>query len=410
MVLNFEAAAKRLEGVVFHTPLQYNRNLSETYQCNVYLKREDMQTVRSYKIRGAYNMMSSLPKADLDKGVTTASAGNHAQGFAFSCQKLNIKGIVFMPAITPKQKVTQTKMFGGDNIEIKLIGDTFDDCAAAAQQFTAEHKMTYIPPFDDYRIIEGQGTLAMEILEDLQDIDIVVVPIGGGGCASGTSIYFKEHSPNTKVIGVEPSGAPTLTEALKHGEPYTIPHIDKFVDGAAVQRIGDITFKECKKNLDDVLLVEEGAVCSAILKLYNKDAIVAEPAGALSVAALENIKYRIKGKTVVCIVSGGNNDIDRMPEIKERSLQFEGLKHYFLIRFAQRPGALKDFVSNVLGPDDDIARFEYMKKTNKEAGTALIGIELKHREDYTPLIENMQKYKIDYTELNKDDTLFSYLV
>ncbi|WP_447642229.1 MULTISPECIES: threonine ammonia-lyase IlvA [Chitinophagaceae] len=410
MALDFEAAAKRLEGVVLHTPLQYNRNLSEKYRCNVYLKREDMQTVRSYKIRGAYNMMSSLPKADLEKGVTTASAGNHAQGFAFSCQKLDIRGIVFMPAITPKQKVNQTKMFGGDNIEIKLIGDTFDECAAAAQQFTQEHQMTYIPPFDDYRIIEGQGTIAKEILEDLRDIDVILVPIGGGGCASGTSIYFKEHSSNTKVIGVEPVGAPTLTEALKHGAPYTIPHIDKFVDGAAVQRIGDITFKECKQNVDEVVLVEEGAVCSAILKLYNKDAIVAEPAGALAIAALENVKDKIVGKTVVCIVSGGNNDIDRMPEIKERSLQFEGLKHYFLIRFAQRPGALKDFVSNVLGPDDDIARFEYMKKTNKEAGPALIGIELKNREDYAPLIENMKKYKIDYTELNKDDILFGYLV
>lgn len=410
MSLNFDAAAERLKEIVIHTPLQYNRNISEKYKCNVYLKREDMQIVRSYKIRGAYNMMSSLPKEDLVMGVTTASAGNHAQGFAFSCQKLNIKGIVFMPAITPKQKVTQTQMFGADNIEIKLIGDTFDECAAAAQQFTRENKMTYIPPFDDYRIIEGQGTIAKEVLEDLSDIDYILIPIGGGGCASGISMYFKEHSSHTKIIGVEPAGAPTLTEALKHGEPYTIPHIDKFVDGAAVQRIGDITFKECKQNLDEVVLVDEGAVCSAILKLYNKDAIVAEPAGALSVAALENVKDQIIGKTVVCIVSGGNNDIDRMPEIKERSLQFEGLKHYFLIRFAQRPGALKDFVSNVLGPDDDIARFEYMKKTNKESGPALIGIELKNKEDYTPLIENMQKYKIDYTELNKDNTLFSYLV
>ncbi|MFT4204193.1 MAG: threonine ammonia-lyase IlvA [Chitinophagaceae bacterium] len=410
MSVNFEAAAKRLEGIVTHTPLQYNRNLSQQYGCNVYLKREDMQIVRSYKIRGAYNMMSSLPQADLDKGMTTASAGNHAQGFAFSCQKLNIKGVVFMPAITPKQKVNQTKMFGGDNIEIRLIGDTFDDCAVAAQKYTKEYRMTYIPPFDDYRIIEGQGTLAMEILQDLSDIDMVVVPIGGGGCASGVSMYFKEHSPDTKIIGVEPAGAPSLMEALKHGAPYTIPHIDKFVDGAAVQRIGDIPFKECKKNLDEVVLVEEGAVCSTILKLYNKDAIVAEPAGALSIAALEIVKDRIKGKTVVCILSGGNNDIDRMPEIKERSLQYEGLKHYFLIRFAQRPGALRDFVSNVLGPDDDIARFEYMKKTNKEAGPALIGIELKNREDYASLIENMKEYKIDYTELNKDDTLFGYLV
>lgn len=410
MSVNFEAAAKRLENIVTHTPLQYNRNLSEKYNCKVYLKREDLQLVRSYKIRGAYNMMSSLPKEDLDNGVTTASAGNHAQGFAFSCQKLNIKGVVFMPAITPKQKVNQTKMFGGDNIEIKLIGDTFDDCAAAAKEFTEKNGMTYIPPFDDYRIIEGQGTIGIEILEDLSDIDYVLIPIGGGGCASGISMYFREHSPNTKLIGLEPTGAPSMTEALKAGHPVTVEHIDKFVDGAAVQRIGDITFKECKQNLDKVMLIPEGEVCSAILYMYNKDAIVAEPAGALSIAALEEVKDEIVGKTVVCIVSGGNNDIDRMPEIKERSLQFEGLKHYFLIRFAQRPGALKEFVSNVLGPNDDIARFEYMKKTNKEAGMALVGIELKNKEDYAPLLENLKKYKINYTELNKDNALFDYLV
>lgn len=410
MEVNFEAAATRLQGIVTHTPLQYNRNLSEKYNCNVYLKREDLQMVRSYKIRGAFNMMSSLPKELLEKGVTTASAGNHAQGFAFSCHKMNIKGVVFMPAITPKQKVSQTRMFGGDNIEIKLIGDTFDDCAAAAKEYTDQNGMTYIPPFDDYRIIEGQGTIAKEILEDLSHVDYVLIPVGGGGCASGISMYFKQHSPKTKLIGLEPLGAPSLTEALKAGHPVTVEHIDKFVDGAAVQRIGDITFKECQKNLDDVKLIPEGEVCSAILSLYNKDAIVAEPAGALSVAALEEYKDQIKGKTVVCIVSGGNNDIDRMPEIKERSLQFEGLKHYFLIRFAQRPGALKEFVSNVLGPDDDIARFEYMKKTNKEAGMALVGIELRHKEDYKPLVENLKKYKIDYTELNKDNALFSYLV
>lgn len=410
MSVDFDAAAKRLQGVVTHTPLQYNRNLSEKYNCNVYLKREDLQTVRSYKIRGAYNMMSSLPQSDLDKGVTTASAGNHAQGLAFSCQKMNVKGVIFMPAITPKQKVNQTSMFGGDNIEIKLVGDTFDDCAAAAQKYTKENGMTYIPPFDDYRIIEGQGTIAKEILEDISQVDYVFIPVGGGGCASGIGMYFKEHSPLTKLIGLEPEGAPSLTEAQKAGHPVTVEHIDKFVDGAAVQRIGDITFKECQKNLDAVKLIPEGEVCTAILNLYNKDAIVAEPAGALSIAALEEYKNEIKGKTVVCIVSGGNNDIDRMPEIKERSLQFEGLKHYFLIRFAQRPGALKEFVSNVLGPDDDIARFEYMKKTNKEAGMALVGIELKNREDYQPLVENLKKYKIDYTALNKNNDLFGYLV
>jgi len=400
----------RLKKVVTRTPLMYNHNLSRKFACDVYLKREDLQVVRSYKLRGAYNMMSSLPMEQLQRGVVCASAGNHAQGFAYSCKKLNVKGVVFMPIITPKQKVNQTRMFGEENIEIILIGDTFDDCAAAAKQFTEEHNMTFIPPFDDLHIIEGQGTVAVEILEDLSDIDYVFVPVGGGGLSAGIGSYFKTYSPRTKVIGVEPEGAPSMYEALKAGQPVTLDSIERFVDGASVKRVGDITFSICREVLDDMRLVPEGKVCSTILRLYNEDAIVAEPAGALSIAALDDLKNEIKGKTVVCIVSGSNNDIDRMQEIKERSLQYEGLKHYFLIRFAQRPGALKEFVNHVLGPDDDITRFEYMQKHNKETGPALVGIELKNREDYEQLLKNMQTYHINYTELNKDDTLFGYLV
>jgi len=342
--------------------------------------------------------------------VVCASAGNHAQGFAWSCKKLNIKGMVFMPSITPRQKVNQTKMFGEGKIDIVLTGDTYDDCAIAAKQFTEAHDMTLIPPFDDYMIIEGQGTVGVEILEELSHIDFVFIPVGGGGLCSGVGSYFKTFSPQTRIIGLEPEGAPSMLEALKAGHPVTLDHIDRFVDGAAVKRVGDITFKICQEVLNDMHLVPEGKVCTTILKLYNEDAIVVEPAGALSIAALDDYAEQIKGKTVVCLVTGSNNDIDRMPEIKERSLQYEGLKHYFLIRFAQRPGALREFVTNVLGPQDDITRFEYMQKTNKEFGPALVGIELQSRGDYDRLLKNMNSFHIDFSELNKDDKLFGYLV
>lgn len=404
------AAAQRLQSVVTRTPLQLNISLSRRYKANIYLKREDLQLVRSYKLRGAYNVMSSLPQEQLDCGVVCASAGNHAQGFAFSCKALNIKGTIFMPSITPKQKITQTKMFGEDNIEIILTGDTYDDCASAAKKFTEENNMTFIHPFDDEKIIEGQATVGYEICEQLKDIDYVIVPIGGGGLCAGAGSYIKTISPATKIIGTEPEGAPSMTEALKAGHPVELNNIDRFVDGAAVKRVGDITFAICQDILDNVILVPEGKICTTILELYNRDAIVVEPAGALSIAALDFLKDDIEGKNVVCIVSGSNNDIDRMQEIKERSLQYEGLKHYFLINFAQRPGALKQFVNNVLGPDDDITRFEYMQKTNKESGPALIGIELKNKNDYNHLIERMQKLNIQFKELNKDDSLFSYLV
>jgi threonine dehydratase len=408
--LNFHDAAFRLKKVVNKTPLQLNANLSRRFECKVYLKREDLQIVRSYKLRGAYNMMSMLPPEKTKNGVVCASAGNHAQGFAWSCKKLNIKGMVFMPSITPRQKVNQTKMFGEGKIDIVLTGDTYDDCAIAAKQFTEAHDMTLIPPFDDYMIIEGQGTVGVEILEELSHIDFVFIPVGGGGLCSGVGSYFKTFSPQTRIIGLEPEGAPSMLEALKAGHPVTLDHIDRFVDGAAVKRVGDITFKICQEVLNDMHLVPEGKVCTTILKLYNEDAIVVEPAGALSIAALDDYAEQIKGKTVVCLVTGSNNDIDRMPEIKERSLQYEGLKHYFLIRFAQRPGALREFVTNVLGPQDDITRFEYMQKTNKEFGPALVGIELQSRGDYDRLLKNMNSFHIDFSELNKDDKLFGYLV
>jgi threonine dehydratase len=396
--------------VVNRTPLTYSQSLSKKYECHVYLKREDLQVVRSYKLRGAYNMMSLLPAAQLQKGVVCASAGNHAQGFAFSCKKLNVKGVVFMPFITPKQKITQTKMFGEGAIEVKLVGDTFDDCAIAAKKFTAENGMTFIPPFDDYRIIEGQGTVGVEILADQPLVDYIFIPVGGGGLSAGVGAYFKTYSPKTKVIGLEPEGAPSMFEALKAGHIVTLDSIDRFVDGAAVKKVGELTFSICKDVLDDMHLVPEGKVCTTILKLYNEDAIVVEPAGALSIAALDDYADAIKGKQVVCIVSGSNNDIDRMQEIKERSLQYEGLKHYFLISFAQRPGALKEFVSNVLGPTDDITRFEYMQKTNKENGPALVGVELQSPSDYALLLQKMKAAHIGFSEINKNDQLFGYLI
>ncbi|MFN2458379.1 MAG: threonine ammonia-lyase [Chitinophagaceae bacterium] len=408
--LNFQQAVERLRPVVNKTPLAYNYNLSKKYNCTVYLKREDLQVVRSYKLRGAYNMISSLPEEKLKRGVVCASAGNHAQGVAYSCKKLGVKGFVFMPIITPQQKVHQTKIFGEDFIEIKLFSDSYDDCAVAAKQFADENDMTYVHPFDDYKIIEGQATIGVEVLQDEPEIDYLFVPVGGGGLCAGVGSYFKAFSPKTKIIGVEPQGAPSMKAALQAGHPVALQDIEYFVDGASVKKVGELTFSICKDVLEDIHLVPEGKVCSTILKLYNEEALIVEPAGALSVAALDDYAEEIKNKNIVCIVSGGNNDIDRMQEIKERSLLYEGLKHYFLIRFAQRPGALKEFVNHVLGPNDDITRFEYMQKHNKETAPALVGIQLKLKHDYIILLQNMNKYHINYTELKNDDNLFGYLV
>lgn len=408
--LDFISAYKRLRKVVKQTPLTFNYNLSKKYNCNVFLKREDLQIVRSYKLRGAYNMMSNLSKEQMERGVVCASAGNHAQGFAYCCKKLEIYGIVFMPVITSKQKINQTKMFGDDFIEIQLIGDTFDDCSQAAKEYAEELNLNFIPPFDDYRIIEGQGTVGVEILDEKNDIDYLFIPVGGGGLCAGVGSYFKTFSPHTAIIGAEPEGAPSMLKALKHGSPVTLHNIDCFVDGAAVKRVGDLTFSICNDVLDEMHLVPEGKLCTTILKMYNEEAIVVEPAGALSIAALDDYSERIKGKNVVCIISGSNNDINRMQEIKERSFQYEGLKHYFLINFAQRPGALKEFANNILGPTDDITRFEYIKKNNKENGPALVGIELQNRSDYDLLLAKMKESKFGYAEVNKTDPLFGYLV
>jgi threonine dehydratase len=408
--LDFDAAYQRLKDVVRHTPLEYNARLSEKYECEIYLKREDLQIVRSYKLRGAYNMISRLSEEQLSRGVVCASAGNHAQGVAFSCKKLGTKGVIFMPEITPKQKVKQTEMFGNGNVELVLTGDTFDDCLREALLYTQAHGMTFIPPFDNEQIIEGQGTVGVEILNDLPGVEAVIMPVGGGGLAAGTGSYLKQQVPGILLIGVEPEGAPSMVTALNEGGPITLPHIERFVDGAAVKRVGEKTFLLCKQVLDDMLTVPEGKVCTIILKLYNEDAIVVEPAGALSVTALDACREQIKGKKVVCVISGGNNDIDRMQEIKEKSLLYEGLKHYFIVRFPQRPGALKLFVNNVLAPGDDITRFEFIKKNSKENGPALVGIELKNAEDYPALVQRMAEHRFEVIELNRDQTLFEYLV
>jgi len=408
--LDFASAKERLKNVVRRTPLEFNQGLSDKYECEIYLKREDLQVVRSYKLRGAYNMISQLSEEQRQRGVVCASAGNHAQGVAFSCRRLGIKGVIFMPEITPKQKVKQTEMHGNGNIEIILTGDTFDDCLREALAYTEAHELTFIPPFDDYRIIEGQGTVGIEVLEDLPDTEVVIMPVGGGGLAAGAGSYFKQVNPGIKLIGVEPEGASSMVEAIRRGQPYTLSQINRFVDGAAVKRVGQFTYQLCSEVLDSMLSVPEGKVCTTILKLYNEDAIVVEPAGALSVAVLDLCKEQIKGKKVVCIISGGNNDIDRMGEIKEQSLLYEGLKHYFIVRFPQRPGALKLFVNHVLGPHDDITRFEFIKKTERERGPALVGIELKSAEDYPALMQRMEAQKFDVMEINRDQTLFEYLV
>lgn len=403
-------ASERIKAVVTRTPLLYNIHLSEKYKADVYLKREDLQVVRSYKLRGAFNKISSLSDEERANGVVCASAGNHAQGVAFSCKKLDIRGVIFMPGPTPRQKITQTEMWGNGNIEIVLTGDTFDDCQKAAIEYAAQNNLTFIPPFDDIKVIEGQGTVGVEILEDLPDVDAIIMPIGGGGLSSGVSYYVRQHAPNTKLYGVEPEGAPSMQAAIANGGPIELEKINKFVDGAAVQKVGQLNYDMSSQLLDSVKSIPEGKVCTTILELYNKDAIVAEPAGALSIAALEFHKSEIVGKKVVCVVSGGNNDIDRMSEIKEMSLLYEGFKHYFIVRFPQRPGALRLLVTEVLGPKDDITRFEYIKKTERERGPALVGIELNDPKDYISFIERLKAYKFDFIEINKDQTLFEYLV
>ena len=406
-----EAAAKKLEGVAYVTPLTANEQYSSKYECNISFKREDLQVVRSYKIRGAYNKMSSLSSEEAANGVVCASAGNHAQGVALSCKLLKIQGTIFMPTTTPKQKIERAKMFGEHFVKIVLTGDSFDDAYNAAIKDCTEREKTFIHPFNDEKVIEGQATLGLELIsQTTAPIDYIFVAVGGGGLASGMSAVFNQLSPNTKIIGVEPEGAPSMKSAFQKGEVVQLDHIDNFVDGAAVKRVGDINFEICKTNLHDMITIHEGSACQAILDLYNKEAIIAEPAGALSVAALDMFKDDIKGKNVVCIISGGNNDITRTAEIKERALLFSKLKHYFIINFPQRAGALREFVVDILGPNDDITHFEYTKKANRENDVAVVGIELKSPEDLEPLIANIKRYNFYGDYLNEKPDLFQFLV
>ncbi|WP_338838529.1 threonine ammonia-lyase IlvA [Kurthia gibsonii] len=410
-VENVLIAHQFLKDVVAHTPLQKNDYLSEKYGATVYLKREDLQHVRSFKLRGAYYKIKSIEEEAREFGVVCASAGNHAQGVAYACAQLGIFGHIFMPTTTPKQKINQVKMFGREFVEVILSGDTFDDSAKSAQAFSETENHIFIHPFDDVDIIAGQGTVAVEIMNDIErPIDYIFGSIGGGGLMAGVSTYIKNLSPTTKVIGVEPAGAASMKAAFKEANPVHLPKIDKFVDGAAVQCVGQFTYQICQQFMDDIVAVPEGKVCTHILELYNKLAVVAEPAGALSVAALDFYKDEIKGKSVVCIISGGNNDISRMQEIKEKSLIHEGLLYYFIVSFPQRAGALRQFLTEVLGPEDDITTFEYTKKNNKESGPALVGIELKRPNDYASLIERFQSNGFEYMEVNNDSTLFSLLV
>ena len=410
-VENIYKAKVRLKKVVMHTPLMHNLYYSEKYKSQIYLKREDLQVVRSYKIRGAYNKMVSIPKKALGKGVICASAGNHAQGVAFACQALQVNGVIFMPTTTPQQKIKKVQSFGKDFVTIKLAGDTYDESYHHAQKDAKKSKRTFIHPFDDEKVIEGQGTVGLEILEDCDaPIDYVFVAIGGGGIISGLGSYFKQLSPSTKIIGVEPVGSPGMYESLNKGKVVKLKDMDVFVDGAAVQRVGNLTFKICQKVVDDIILVPEGKICTHILELYNEEAIVVEPAGALTIAALDFYANQIRGKTVVCLIGGGNNDITRMEDIKERSLLYEGLKHYFIIRFPQRAGALKSFLNKVLGPNDDITHFEYTKKNSRDSGPALVGIELQKASDYEGLIKRMKKHEIDFQTMNNQELLFRFLV
>ena len=406
-----EKASGVLEEILTPTPFQKNNNLSDIYGAEVYLKREDLQMVRSYKIRGAYNKIRSIDPENMKNGIVCASAGNHAQGVAFSCSKLQIMGSIFMPVTTPKQKIEQVSMFGREYIEIVLTGDTFDAANSAAIEFSKDNNKTFIPPFDDPKVMEGQGTIGLEILKQTEaPLDYIFVPIGGGGLASGLGSYIKHMSPSTKVIGVEPAGAPCMKAAIDNGGVIKLAEIDKFVDGAAVQQAGSFTYEVCKQVLDDIVVVPEGAVCTTIIHMYNKSAIVVEPAGALAVAALKQYKDQIKGKRVACIVSGSNNDITRMEEIREKSLLHEGLKHYFIVNFPQKSGAILSFIQNVIGSSADLVHIQYIKKTNKNFGPALIGIELASKDDFEPFLNRMKENGFAYEYINENNQLFEILI
>ena len=400
-----------MKNVVVRTPMERDRNLSEDYEANILLKREDLQLIRSYKIRGAYNKIRSCSDEELLKGVSCASAGNHAQGVAYVARKLGIHATIYMPLTTPSQKTERVRALGGPGVDIEMVGDVFDDAEREAVRRTEADGSIYVHPFDDPVVIEGQGTVGIEMLEDAGDaIDIMFLPVGGGGLAAGVGSWVKAKSPNTQIIGVQPEGAPSMVEAFRAGHPVRLKTIDVFTDGAAVQRVGELSFQICREVLDDVVTVPEGRLCATILRLYNENGIIVEPAGALAVAALEDFRDRIMGKTVACLISGGNNDFRRIEEIRERALIYEGVKHYFIVRFPQRSGALRQFVVDVLGPGDDITHFAYSKKTDRERGPAVVGVELRNKEDLEPLIRRMKERGFFGEYLNDNPDLLRHLV
>ncbi len=408
---DIDEAARRISDVVSTSPLQYSDRLSAATGAQVYLKREDLQLVRSYKLRGAFNLLMQLSNDELRAGVVCASAGNHAQGFALACRSMGVHGRVYVPAKTPKQKRDRIRYHGGDFIELIVGGKTFDLAAEAALEDVARTGATLVPPYDDTRTMAGQGTIAVEILDQLDtEPDLVIVPVGGGGCISGITTYLAERTTNAAVLGIEPAGAPSMMAALAAGEPVDLDHVDQFVDGAAVRRAGDLTYRALAAAGDmvSVSTVDEGAVCSAMLDLYQNEGIIAEPAGALSVAGLLEADVA-PGSTVVCLISGGNNDVSRYGEILERSLVHRGLKHYFLVDFPQEPGALRRFLDTVLGPNDDITLFEYVKRNNRETGEALVGIELTSANDLDGLVQRMTDSDAHVELLEPGSPTYRYL-
>ena len=403
-------ANKRLAGKVEHTPLQFNPQLSAAFGANIYLKREDLQHIRSYKLRGALNRMMDLSSGEMSEGVVAASAGNHSQAVAYSCNYLGIAGTIFMPRTTPRQKVEATSSFGNGLVTLNLVGDDFDEAYAEALKHSDLRGLTFIHPFNDPKVISGQGTVGLEIHSDSKEhIDYLLVPIGGGGLISGIGTAMQDLSPATALIGVEQEEASAMHDSLRAGQLISLGNYSHFVDGTAVRRVGELTFSIGQKLGYEVVLVPEGRVCTSVIDLY-KQGIVAEPAGALSVAALSELGDKIRGKNVVCVLSGGNNDFDRLAEIRERSLIHEGLKHYFIVEFPQRPGALRQFLDSALGPNDDITRFEYTKRTASESGPALVGIQLKNKADYTPLKEKFRQVGFKFEEVSTNPMFMKYFL
>lgn len=405
-----DAAALRLSGVINHTPLQYCERLSAATGAEIWLKREDLQPVRSYKIRGAYNVIAQLTDEQRAAGVIAASAGNHGQGVAMACAALGIKGRIFVPSTTPRQKRDRMRHFGKEFVELVVVGDSYDEASAAARRAVEDSGSVMVPAFDDVRTIAGQGTVAKELVEQLgREPDRVIIPVGGGGLLAGCLVWLDAYSPRTRVVGVEPTGAASMAAALDAGRPTTLARIDTFVDGAAVRRAGDITYEVAHQLQPSMMSVPEGAICSEMLELYQTEGIIAEPAGALGSAALRQIHPR-EGEVVVVVVTGGNNDVSRYAEIVERSLVFEGRKHYFLVNFPQEPGALRRFLDEVLGPEDDIAHFEYVKRSNRELGPALVGIELGDPATLPALLQRLETSPIRAEPVDPDSPFYRFLI